>query len=384
MSTSCLSVLVFLFLLQYALATINLIQTSPSEICPGQNVVFRCEINAASSLVWEVPPFPIVPFTGAPQINQAVDRGKFTFVLLNVTDGGSTFISRATLENATVNDNETLITCSSGTDISEKRVYIADEPQLTTDDETVNLEYNNREVNITWNIPVPRRCIVQYEINIISSTTSGCSFNFITANTFYIPPFIEGCESANYFDSFIVSLDEAGRRGPKVQIYLGEPDSVTSSSIVYDYECTSDGEGVLISLNWTPVLPGNSSLAIIGYSVKLNISNTTENVTDTEAEFIFSSDISGECIIGSVSTSNGFRDGPFIPATPTCLPSTICPTISPSATPTPTQPSSSSGLSKTESIIIGIVISFTGLVMIAIGVLLIVGGYCWCKNQEKA
>ena len=111
----------------FSINVVNLTQTSPSEVdvCPGQNVVFRCEINAASSLVWEVPPFPIVPFTGAPQINQTVDRGKFTFVLLNVTDGGSTFISRATLENATVNDNETLITCSNGTDISGKRVYIA-------------------------------------------------------------------------------------------------------------------------------------------------------------------------------------------------------------------------------------------------------------------
>ena len=96
---------------------VTLVQTLPSsdmDVCPGEKVVFTCETNDAPGLVWDIPSFPSVPFENAPQINQPEVRGNFTFILINITDAGSTFISTATLENAAVNDDQTEITCSDG------------------------------------------------------------------------------------------------------------------------------------------------------------------------------------------------------------------------------------------------------------------------------
>ena len=101
---------------------------------------------------------------------------------------------------------------------------MTDEPQYTTDG-PVNPEYDNGVVTINWNAPVTPNCIVEYNINFISST-SECTINAATTNPYYSPPsnsifYDETCESANYFDSFLVSLDGAGRPGPKVFFHLG-------------------------------------------------------------------------------------------------------------------------------------------------------------------
>ena len=93
---------------------------------------------------------------------------------------------------------------------------LTDEPQYTSDG-LVNLEYDNGVVTINWTPPDAPSCIVQYNIIIISST-SVCTINETTTNTYYSIFYDETCESVN---GFLVSLDGAGRPGPNVSFYLG-------------------------------------------------------------------------------------------------------------------------------------------------------------------
>ena len=106
---------------------VNLVQTLPSsdmDVCPGEKVVFTCETNDAVGLVWDIPSFTSVAFQNPLQINQTVERGRFTLILTDITEDGSTFISTATLENAAVYDDQTEITCSDGDIDLSKQVNI--------------------------------------------------------------------------------------------------------------------------------------------------------------------------------------------------------------------------------------------------------------------
>ena len=77
-------------------------------------------------------------------------------------------------------------------------------------------------MTIDWKPPVTPNCIEQYNI----SSTSECTIGDLTTNIYYSPPsnsifYHETCESANYFDSFLVSLDGASGPGPEVFFHLG-------------------------------------------------------------------------------------------------------------------------------------------------------------------
>ena len=102
---------------------VELVQTLPNgDVCPGENITFTCITTDALGLIWRQPLFSNVPFDDIK--DEPKSEGSFTFVLLDVVNS-TTFISTATLKNASESNNSTRITCSDGTDTEEKSISIA-------------------------------------------------------------------------------------------------------------------------------------------------------------------------------------------------------------------------------------------------------------------
>ena len=80
--------------------------SSAARVCPGDTLVFTC-VTDTGVLVWGIDGINHV-FYEAGQSSQLLDI--FTVNLINIT--GTTFVSTATVHNARIENNGTIITCS--------------------------------------------------------------------------------------------------------------------------------------------------------------------------------------------------------------------------------------------------------------------------------
>lgn len=281
------------------------------DVCPGENITFTCITTDALGLIWRQPLFSNVPFDDIK--DEPKSEGRFSFVLLDVVNS-TTFISTATLKNASESDNSTRITCSDGTDTEEESISIAVGPNMTANDGQVRLDYNSDTVtvDITWDRPAAERCIVEYRVYINSSVPE-CSIDTKTENTYFTLSFTDECHNANY-NGFLESEDRGSRTGPPVPFEFRDPENVIASTIDYRCECINDDQ-LKISLGWDAVSSDISTLAV-EYLVSVNISDVTMTVNNSVAQFVVP--ITDYCFFASIKSTNGFRNGTEISGSVTC------------------------------------------------------------------
>ena len=114
----------------YILFSVDLQQTSPFPVCPGDNVTFTCTVNSSagttSLLIWSNPKDPEqqVTYTSNDAKNKTEDFGDFIVKLTEVD--GVNLVSTATLTADISHDNgHKEISCGYATKIANGKIELS-------------------------------------------------------------------------------------------------------------------------------------------------------------------------------------------------------------------------------------------------------------------